>query len=95
MSISKETQRVAARVPAHVYNILVQAAELRGATINQFMVQSALEKAQTVIENERLIKMTTYSAKAFFDAVENPPAPNEKLKGAMKAYKDSFDNAEN
>ncbi|MBW1737861.1 MAG: DUF1778 domain-containing protein [Deltaproteobacteria bacterium] len=74
---------------------MAQAADLVGATLNQFLVQSAIEKAQTVIENERLIKMTTRSANTFFDAVENPPAPSEKLKDAMRAYKGSFDNAEN
>ena len=95
MSISKENQRVSARVPTHVYDTLAQAADLMGATINQFLVQSAIEKAQTVIENERLIKMTTRSANAFFDIIENPPAPNEKLMDAMRAYKGSFDNAEN
>ena len=95
MSISKENQRVSARVPAHVYDTLAQAADLMGATLNQFLVQSAFEKAQVVIKNERLLKMTTRSANAFFNAVENPPFPNEKLKDAMKAYKGSFDNAEN
>ena len=95
MSISRENNRVSARVPAHVYNTLAQAADLLGATLNQFLVQSALEKAKTVIENERLIRMTTRSAKTFFDAVENPPAPNKKLKDAIKAYKGSFDNVEN
>ena len=95
MSISKENQRVSARVPTHVYDTLTHAADLMGATINQFLVQSAIEKAQTVIENERLIKMTTRSANAFFDIIENPPTPNEKLMDAMRAYKGSFDNAEN
>ena len=95
MSISKENQRVSARVPAHIYNTLTQAAELMGATINQFLVQSALEKAQIVIEKEHLIKLTARSANAFFNAVENPPVPNEKLKYAMKAYRGSFNNAEN
>ena len=95
MSISKENPRVSARVPTHVYDTLAQAADLMGATLNQFLVQSAIEKAQTVIENERLIKMTTRSANAFFDIIENPPAPNEKLMDAMRAYKGSFDNAEN
>ena len=92
MTISKENQRVSARVPAHVYDRLTQAADLMGATLNQFLIQSAIEKAQTVIENERLIKMTTRSANAFFDTIENPPDPNKKLKDAMKAYKGSFDN---
>ncbi len=60
--------------------------------IQQKAIQEAIEKAQTVIENERLIKMTTRSANAFFDTIENPPVPNKKLKDAMKAYKGSFDN---
>jgi len=95
MSISKDNPRVAARVPHHVYETLVEAAGLMGATLNQFLVQSALEKAQSVIEKERTIKMTTRSANAFFGAIENPPDPSEKLKDAMKAYKRSLRNAEN
>jgi len=93
MAISRDNHRVSARVPDHVYHTLIQAADLMGATMNQFLVQSAIEKAQKVIENRHLIKLTTRSAMTFFDAVENPPAPNKKLRDAMKAYKDS--NAEN
>ena len=94
MSVSKQNQRVSARVPLHVYDMLSQAAELSGATVNQFLVQSALEKAQKVMERERFIRMTTRSASLFFDALENPPEPNEKLKHAIKAYKGSSDGAE-
>jgi uncharacterized protein (DUF1778 family) len=94
MSVSKQNQRVSARVPLHVYDMLSQAAELSGATVNQFLVQSALEKAQKLMERERFIRMTTRSASLFFDALENPPEPNEKLKHAIKAYKGSFCGAE-
>jgi len=94
MSVSKQNQRVSARVPLHVYDMLSQAAELSGATVNQFLVQSAIEKAQNVVERERFIRMTTRSASLFFDALENPPEPNEKLKYAIKAYKSSSDGAE-
>jgi len=34
------------------------------------------------------------SANLFFDALENPPEPNEKLKHAIKAYEGSFYGAE-
>ena len=94
MSVSKQNQRVSARVPLHVYDMLAQAAELSGSTVNQFLVQSALEKAQKVMERERFIRMTTRSASLFFDTLENPPEPNEKLKHAIKAYKGSSDDAE-
>ena len=95
MPISKQTERVSARVPAHVYQTLTQAAEIAGTTMNQFLVQSALEKAQMIIEKDRIINMTVRSANVFFEAVENPPAPNKKLKKAMKAYKETIHNAEN
>jgi len=94
MSISKQNQRVSARVPLHVYDMLSQAAELSGATVNQFLVQSALEKAQKVMERESFIGMTTRSASLFFNALENLPEPNEKLKHAIKAYKGFFYGAE-
>jgi len=49
MTIPKQTERVSARVPAQVYQTLTQAAEISGATLNQFLVQSALEKAKIII----------------------------------------------
>ena len=89
MQTDKNNQRVSARVPAHIYDTLVQAAVISGSTVNQFLVQSALEKAKIVIENEQAIKLTTQSAKSFFSAIENPPPPNKKLKTAVKMYKKS------
>jgi uncharacterized protein (DUF1778 family) len=78
-----------------VYDTLAEAAGLMGATLNQFLVQSALEKAREVIESEHLIKMTTRSANTFFDAIENPPTPNKRLKSAIKSYKRSSLNVKN
>ena len=77
-------ERIPARMPLAVYNRVVEAAQAVGATLNQFLVQSALEKANVVLEQERVINLTTASAKTVFDLVENPPAPNERLKAAMK-----------
>ena len=95
MPTSHKRERVTARVPAYVYEMISQAAELAGSTLNQFLVQSALEKAQTIIEKEQVITLGVRSANTFFDAIESPPTPNEKLKTAMKKYKESFSNAEN
>lgn len=77
-------ERIPARMPLAVYNRVVEAAQAVGATLNQFLVQSALEKANVVLEQERVINLTSASAKTIFDLVENPPAPNERLKAAMK-----------
>ena len=92
---TQSNQRVSARVTPKVYEALAQAAELTGATLNQFLVQSAYEKAQEVIEKERFIRMTSRSASTFFEALEHPPKPTEKLKRAAKRYRGSEDALEN
>lgn len=95
MPVCKKSERVSARIPANVYETLTQAAEFTGATLNQFLVQSALEKAEAIIEKERIISMSMRSASVFLDAVENPPKPNRRLKSAVKSYKKSFPDAKN
>jgi len=95
MSATENSQRVSARVSPKVYETLIQAAELSGATMNQFIVQSAYEKAKEIIEKERFIRMTARSATAFFDAIEDPPKPTTKLKKAATMYKASENTIEN
>jgi len=95
MSVVKQTERVSARIPLRVYEKLTEAAQVIGATLNQFLVQSALEKADQILEQERVIQMSKRDAKVFFDAVDNPPPINEKLLDAMKAYQEAFPNVEN
>lgn len=95
MPASQKNQRVSARVTPKVYETLSQAAELTGATLNQFIVQSAYEKAQEVIEKERFIRMTARSASAFFETLVHPPKPTVKLRKAAKLYRASDNATEN
>ena len=86
--MTTKTERIAARVPEYVYQTLHRAAGLTGSTVNQFLVQAALERARTVIEEESVIYLAGESAKKFFDVMENPPVPNEKLKAAFRHHKE-------
>jgi uncharacterized protein (DUF1778 family) len=76
-------ERIPARMPTAVYERLVEAAQAVGATLNQFLVQSALEKADAILERERVISLSAASADALFTLMENPPEPNEYLKKAL------------
>ncbi|MFA7293377.1 MAG: DUF1778 domain-containing protein [Rhodocyclaceae bacterium] len=78
--------RIGARVPHEVYETLCRAAELTGATVNQFLVQAALKEAQTVIEREDVIRLSSRDWNWLLDLMENPPKPNAKLKAALKRY---------
>lgn len=78
--------RIGARVPHEVYETLCRAAELTGATVNQFLVQAALKEAQQVIEREEVIRLSPRDWNWLLDLIENPPAPNAQLTAALKRY---------
>ena len=85
-------KRFQTRMPYNVHKQLIQAAELSGSTLNQFVVQSALEKARSVIEYERVLNLTYNDALTIFEAVENPQVPNKNLIQAAESYKQEFGN---
>ncbi len=93
--MSTVEKRFQTRMPYHVHEKLTQASELLGATLNQFIVQSAIEKATTVLEQERILNLTYKDAEVLFEALENPPEPNETLINAAQDYKEKFANDEN
>jgi uncharacterized protein (DUF1778 family) len=80
-------ERITARVSEQIKQTLTAAADLTGATLNQFLVQAALEKAEHIIEKDKLIHLSKNDAQVFFDALENPPEPNAKLINAVKNYR--------
>jgi len=79
--------RITARVPQNVQDTLQQAADLLGATLNQFVVQAALTEAQRVIERERVIHLSSNEAAFLLNLLERPPAPNARLRQALQNYK--------
>lgn len=83
---SVDRGRNTARVPAEVQKTLEIAAGMVGATLNQFIVQTALREAERIIEQERVIRLSDRDADAFLSALDNPPPPNEDLMAALQDY---------
>jgi uncharacterized protein (DUF1778 family) len=81
--------RITARVSSNVRETLEQAAELLGSTVNQFVVQTAYQEAQRVIERESVIRLSQKDARKILSLVDHPPKPNKPLKDAVKACKGS------
>ena len=84
----EKRSRITARVPLSQRELLEEAAELLGATVNQFLVQSAVHEAQRVLERETTIRLTREDAEAVFSLMDNPPMPNKKLKQAFKLHRE-------
>ena len=78
--------RITARVPLAVQETLEMAASLTGATLNQFVVQTALREAERIIEQERVIRLSARDAQAFFAALDRPLPPNAALRAALQDY---------
>lgn len=60
---------------------------MTGATLNQFLVQAALEKAQMIIDREYVIRYTREDAAMLINLLDAPPAPNEALIKAFERHK--------
>ena len=85
----KNTERIGARVPVDVFETLHRAAELCGATLNQFLVQSCLKEAHAVIEREQIIRLSREDSRQLLDLLDKPPVPNAALIAAQARYKNS------
>ena len=81
-------KRITARVSDNVRITLEQAAELLGATVNQFVVQTAYQEAQRIIERrKRLFVLSQKMPGRFFSLLDHPPRPNKRLKDAVRTFK--------
>lgn len=85
--VEEPRKRITARVTNDVRETLEQAAELLGATVNQFVVQTAYLEAQRVVERESVIRLSQKDAHRVLALLDNPPKPNKRLKHAVKAFK--------
>jgi uncharacterized protein (DUF1778 family) len=85
--LEERRTRITARVSDNVRTTLEQAAELLGATVNQFVVQTAYQEAQRLIERESVIRLSQADARKILSLLEDPTAPNKRLKEAVKASK--------
>lgn len=78
--------RITARLPHANRVIIERAAAVYGATLNQFIVQTALDRAGEILEREEVLRLSERDSRIFFEALDNPPEPSQKLIDAMKAH---------
>ena len=79
-------KRLTTRITDHVQDKLQMAADLVGATMNQFVVQAALEKAEKIIESESTIILTRRESLRLLELFDNPPSRNAKFSEAQARY---------
>src|SRR5512139_2310949 len=87
--LDEPRKRITARVSENVRATLEQAAELLGATVKQFVVQTAYEEAERILERESVIRLSHRDARKVLALLDSPPKANKALKDAVKSFRGS------
>ena len=80
-------KRLTTRITPHVLDTLQVAADLVGSTLNQFVVQAALERAEKVIESQSTITLTRRESLRLLELLDAPPLRKDKFTQAEARYR--------
>ncbi len=86
--MTSTSPRITARVDTDTQELLSQAAALSGvSSINSFVLSAAIEKAKSIIERERTLKLSQRDALMLVEALDDQVHPNNRLQQAAQRYK--------
>jgi len=80
-----DNKRMNLRVLPEQKAALVRAAALRNTDLTDFVLQPALREAKAVIEEAERVVLSKRDSIAVLKMLEDPPAPNAKLRKAIAA----------
>ena len=81
----QDSQRMNLRVKPDQKARLLRAASLRNTDLTDFVLRLALREADAVIEEAERVDLSSRDYSRVMDLLENPPAPNDKLRSAAAA----------
>ncbi len=83
--------RFEARVSPEKKSLWQRAANIRGSTLTEFVVNSAMEAAERTIKEAEFMELTHRDRVAFAEALLSAPAPpNVKLRKAAERHTQEF-----
>lgn len=80
-----DNKRMNLRVRPEQKATLIRAAALKNTDLTDFVIENALREAKTVIEDAERIVLSERDSLLVLNLLENPPAPNAKLRKAISA----------
>lgn len=80
-----DNERMNLRVKPEVKARLVRAAALRHTDLTDFVTRTALREAEAVIAEAEQVRLSERDSLLVLDLLENPPAPNARLRAAIAA----------
>jgi uncharacterized protein (DUF1778 family) len=78
--------RLGVRLTHEQRQLIEQAAGLLGQSVRDFAVSTVVREAQEVVERSVTIRLSKRDRDSFQAALDNPPAPNAKLRKAFRDH---------
>ncbi|MDE3075932.1 MAG: DUF1778 domain-containing protein [Chloroflexota bacterium] len=79
-------ERLHLRVDAVTKRKLLDASAYEHQSVSDFVLSHALPVAERILDAHQTLTLTTREWDGFYDALLNPPAPNEALRAAFRRY---------
>lgn len=80
-------ERMSFRTTPHVKQIIQRAAVLAGVDDSTFVMEAAFKSAKATIKAHERTELKAVDHVAFFEALNDPPAPNETLREAARQHR--------
>ncbi len=81
-----KSERIQARTTRRVKERIERAAAMRGVSLSDFLISTALEEADKTLQSYEQIELSALDSQAFVTALLDPPTPNEELLAARRRY---------
>jgi uncharacterized protein (DUF1778 family) len=81
-------ERMHLRLDTAAKRKLARAAAYQNASVSDFVLVHAVAAAERVIEAHEKVTLSEADWDVFYEALVNPPEPNEKLKEAVRRYRE-------
>ena len=81
----EDNSRMSLRIQAEEKAMLMRAVALKHTDLTDFVIRHALRAAKAVIEEADHVKLSARDSLRVLELLENPPAPNARLRAAARA----------
>jgi uncharacterized protein (DUF1778 family) len=89
----KSDARVDFRLSSQAKATIEEAAVLSGQSLSDFAVSTLLERAQEILEANRLRSLSERDARIFLNVLDGKQRPNAALRKAAAWYKENYGDA--
>ncbi len=84
-SVVEDNNRMSLRIPAADKALLMRAAALENTDLTDFVLRTAAKAAHEVVSRAERVQLTERDSAYVLALLENPPAPNARLRAAARA----------